>query len=137
MAQKAEKLILDTNLWISFLIKKDFKKLDRKIKTGEVKLIFSTDLLEEFITVASRPKFKKYFEKKDVSLLLELFDVYGEIIHVKSKVDICRDPKDNFLLSLSKDSKADYLITADNDLLVIKEFEETKIVTMQGYLNMK
>ena len=53
----------------------------------------------------------------------------GTIIQVSSVVEICRDAKDNFLLALAKDSQADYLITVDADLLVIKKFEHTEIVT--------
>jgi len=39
-------------------------------------------------------------------------------------VNACRDFKDNFLLSLCRDGKADFLITGDPDLLVIKKFEK-------------
>ena len=35
------------------------------------------------------------------------------MIQVKSSVDLCRDPKDNFLLSLSIDGSAQFLITGD------------------------
>ena len=134
MAKKAERIIVDTNLWISFLIKKDFKKLDDNIKEGKVKLVFSVESMDEFLTVTDRPKFRKYFHKTDVEQLIELFDVYGEIIPVKSTVKICRDPKDNFLLSLSKDSQADYLITGDSALLELLEFEGTRILTITDYL---
>ena len=33
MAKKADRTIIDTNLWISFLITKDLKPLDFRIKT--------------------------------------------------------------------------------------------------------
>ena len=52
---------------------------------------------------------------------------------IESYVSICRDVKDNFLLSLSKDAKADFLITGDYDLLVLKTFEATQIVTMAEF----
>jgi putative PIN family toxin of toxin-antitoxin system len=134
MAKKADRIILDTNLWISFLITKDFKKLDDKIKTGKVKVLFSLESIEEFLAVAGRPKFKKYFSKEDLEQLIDLFDVYGETVDVSSKVSICRDPKDNFLLSLSKDSKADYLITGDEDLLEVRRLGKTKIIRISDYL---
>jgi predicted nucleic acid-binding protein len=35
MAKKVERLVVDTNLWISFLIKNDFKELDQKLKKGK------------------------------------------------------------------------------------------------------
>jgi len=46
---------------------------------------------------------------------------------------LCRDDKDNFLLALAKDSNADFLITGDKDLLILKKFEDTSIVTIADY----
>jgi putative PIN family toxin of toxin-antitoxin system len=134
MAKKADKIIIDTNLWISFLITKNFRKLDSKIKARAIRIVFSLELIEEFLTVINRPKFKKYFDKRDTETLIDLFDVYGEIFEIKSKVDLCRDKKDNFLLALAKDSQADYLITGDKDLLELKVLGATKIILISDYL---
>ncbi len=134
MARKADRIIIDTNLWISFLITKDYKKLDDKLKKGKVKLLFSLELIEEFLSVADRPKFKKYFSKQDIEQLIDLFDVYGEIVDVKSSVSVCRDAKDNFLLSLSRDGNADFLVTGDHDLLDLKKFNKTTIIRFSEYL---
>ena len=128
------KIILDTNIWISFLITKDFKKLDLLIKRGKIQLLFSNELLEEFISVAQRPKFKKYFTKDDIEKLLDNFDSYGKIIEIKSDIKECRDIKDNFLLNLAIDGRADYLITGDNDLLNIHTIKKTKIVSITDFL---
>lgn len=133
MAKKVDRIIIDTNLWISFLISKDLKKLDEKIKKGKVRLVFSVELIDEFLTVTDRPKFRKFFNKPDLERLIELFDSYGEIIRVTSKVDICRDPKDNFILALSKDADADYLLTGDDDLLDLREFGRTRIIKISDY----
>ena len=134
MAKKADRVIIDTNLWISFLITKDLKTLDIQVKTGKIRIIFSLELIEEFLSVAHRPKFKKYFSKEDIEQLIDVFEFYGEISQVKSKIELCRDPKDDFLLSLAIDSKADYLISGDNDLLELKTIGKTKIITMTDYL---
>ena len=134
MAKKVDRIVIDTNLWISFLLNKDFKKLDEQIKKGKIKLIFSVELIDEFMTVVDRPKFRKFFNKGDIEELIGLFDSYGEVIRVNSQVDICRDPKDNFILSLLKDSKADFLLTGDMDLLELKEFHGTRIFKMVDYL---
>jgi uncharacterized protein len=56
-------------------------------------------------------------------------------IEVSSTVDVCRDIKDNFLLALAKDGKASHLLTGDKDLLVLKNFGKTKILTIAEYLN--
>ena len=126
---KSKKVILDTNLWISFLITHKFDKLDFLIETSKIKLIFSNELIEEFLTVAKRPKFSKYFSDTDIKEIPRLFKEYGKLIKVKSNITECRDLKDNFLLNLSVDGKADYLVTGDTDLLVIKKIQDTDIVT--------
>ena len=92
--------------------------------------------MEEFILVVQRPKFLKYFTEEDVQDLLTVFDSYGEVVEVTSEVDACRDPKDNFLLALAKDSQADFLITGDKDLLVLKQFENTQILSFVDFIKL-
>lgn len=127
------RLVLDTNLWIRYLIAKDLARIDLLFEQDEVVLLFSNKLLEEFVEVALRPKFRNYFLEEDIENLLELFDTYGELVEVVSIVEACRDPKDNFLLALARDGKADFLVSGDLDLLVLKEFEGTKIVTYREF----
>ena len=131
---KNKKIILDTNLWISFLISKKFNRIDELIENKKITLIFSDELIEEFVDVVSRPKFKKYFSKRDIEKILEYFDQFGELTKVTSDLKICRDEKDNFLLSLSVDSDADYLISGDKDLLVLEKIGETKIMTFTDFI---
>lgn len=131
---KTKKVILDTNLWISFLISNKFSQIDHLIENKSIILIFSTESLEEFISVVSRPKFKKYFSKNDIRKVLECFDQFGEFVEVHSDVRICRDKKDNFLLNLSIDSKADYLVSGDKDLLILENIERTKILTFTEFI---
>nr|MBI1230562.1 putative toxin-antitoxin system toxin component, PIN family [Cytophagales bacterium] len=132
---KNRRVILDTNLWISFLISKRRKELDVLLESGAVTLIFSQELLEEFLEVSERPKFKRFFKKSDIKTLLTQIETLGELIKVKSKIDECRDPKDNFLLSLSVDGKADFLVTGDSDLLVLGKIENTKIVSWTEFIS--
>jgi len=58
---RIKKVIFDTNLWISFLISRKLKEIDNLLDDGTIKLIFSIESVEEFLTVAKRPKFEKYF----------------------------------------------------------------------------
>ena len=132
--KKKIRIILDTNIWISFLITKSMKGIDKLIFNDRAVLLFSDELMTEFIDVTSREKLKPYFTKEDITSLIDLIEEYGEIIKVKSKVDVCRDKEDNFLLSLAKDGKADYLITGDKDLLVIEGFDKTKIIKLTNFL---
>jgi uncharacterized protein len=134
MQNKVSRIIIDTNLWISFLITKDYTKLDKIIFSGQGILVFSKELLDEFLEVANRPKFRKYFSQSHIEEILETIEEYADFIDVKTSIDICRDSKDNFLLSLSIDGNADYLITGDDDLLDLANFGETKIISISNFL---
>ncbi len=120
-----KRVILDTNLWISFLISKNYRYLDTHLLQGKVTLLFSEELLSEFLAVTQRPKFVKYFSDKDVAKLLEMMDNFGEVVEVTSELKLCRDEKDNFLLNLALDSQADFLVSGDSDLLILEQVEKT------------
>lgn len=129
------RIIIDTNLWISYLISRNFEKLDELILNKQVVLLFSQELIQEFIEVCQRPKFKRYFSEEYVLQLLDLMRLFGDLIEVESKTVICRDAKDNFLLSLAKDGNADFLLTGDDDLLDIKLFEHTRILSYNEFIS--
>jgi putative PIN family toxin of toxin-antitoxin system len=129
------RVILDTNLWISYLISKRLSKIDKLFERGDLVLLFSEESLEEFIEVAGRARFRTYFQNKQIEELLSLFDTFGELVEVTAEIELCRDPKDNFLLALARDGEADFLVTGDADLLVIKKFEKTTILTYSEFEN--
>lgn len=124
-------VIFDTNLWISYLISRRIRFIDNLIEKGIIRLVFSDESIEEFISVSQRPKFQKHFSMNDVKELLRIFDAYGKLVKVSTNVSKCRDFKDNFLLNLALDSNADFLVTGDSDLLELKKIGDTEIVTIK------
>lgn len=134
MPKRRHRIIIDTNLWISYLLSKGLRKLDTILVNPEITLLFSQELLDELIEVTQRPKFKKYFHPEDISSLLYQLSLRAELVTVVSEASECRDLKDNFLLALAEDGDATHLITGDNDLLIINKYKQTKIVTIEAYL---
>lgn len=132
-SQKPSKIIIDTNIWISFLIGKELQDLKDLIVSEKVKVITTDQLINEIRLVTSRDKLKKYFNQDKVSDLISLLDILAEKVKIKKIDKICRDPKDDFILTLSKESRANYLITGDKDLLDIKVYGRTKIVTVKQF----
>lgn len=133
MPKRAKRIVIDTNLWISYLITQDYEWLDAAILGGRIRVVFSDELLSEFGTVVKRPKFRKYFSLEQIEKLIETFEVYGEWVDVKTQVSRCRDAKDNFLLALAQDAEADFLVTGDKDLLDLETHLGTRIVTIQSF----
>jgi putative PIN family toxin of toxin-antitoxin system len=120
-----------------FLITKDFSKLDEILFSGHGILVFSQELLDEFLEVAKRPKFRRFFSASDIEEILETIDEYADFVNVETKLKLCRDPKDNFLLSLSIYANVDFLLTGDKDLLDPIKFGETTIITISEFMQVK
>ena len=129
------KVIFDTNLWISYLIGKQLSKLSGALSDQQIQIVLTPQLREEFFEVTKHPKFEKYFKRKKVEELLKLMDIIGISYQVKDFPNICRDPKDNFLLGLIRIGKPQYLVTGDKDLLELNPFEGTQIVTPTEFQN--
>jgi len=119
-SQKPSRIVIDTNVWISFLIGKELQYLKDLIVDDKVKIVSTDQLTNEIKLVTSRDKLKKYFNQDKVTDLISLLDILTDKVKLKKIEKICRDPKDDFLLALSKEGKANYLITGDKDLLDIK-----------------
>ncbi|MEN9521940.1 MAG: hypothetical protein RL065_317 [Bacteroidota bacterium] len=134
MAAKSRlKVIIDTNIWISFLIGKKLKSMKDLILNDKVLLIYSNQLLLEIKLVTKREKIAKYFDKRKVDELIELLTVIGQIVEPTQEINICRDPKDNFLLSLATKAEADFIVTSDEDLLVLINYLDTKIINVKEF----
>jgi putative PIN family toxin of toxin-antitoxin system len=128
------KVILDTNIWISLLIGKRIGGNSSVFDKHDIVLIVCDKLKEEILITARRPKFRKYFSEKEIENLMNWIDTNTENIPLASRINICRDPKDDYLLALALDSQADYLLSGDEDLLSIKSFGKTRIIKFSDFV---
>lgn len=58
------KIIVDTNLWISFLIGKRTDSLHQLLLRDDIIVYVCQELIDEFISVVSRPKIQKYISSE-------------------------------------------------------------------------
>lgn len=127
-SEKRTKVIFDTNIWISYLIGHQLGELTELLTSQRIEIILSEQLRTELTEVTRRKKFQKYFSKEKVAELLKLMNFIGTDYEIKEYPNICRDPKDDFLLGLIRISKAKFLVTGDQDLLELNPFEGTEII---------
>lgn len=130
-------VVIDTNLWISFLIGKRTANLIAILSRPNIALAMSDKAIRELKLVVSRDKFRKYFPESYSQKLFDFIEKRAETYNVVDAPNICRDPKDDYLLALSDKANADYLITGDNDLLVIGEYKGTAIVRLGDFLQLE
>ena len=131
MSGKHVKVIIDTNLWISFLIGLKSSSILRSILTdGKITIVMTDILQQEIMTVASRPKFSRYFAPDACERLLSFLRLRSEFYPLDEIPQRCRDPKDDYLLELARVSDADILVSGDEDLTEMKRFGHCHIITL-------
>jgi putative PIN family toxin of toxin-antitoxin system len=133
MAYKSFKIIIDTNIWISFLIGKSLKGLQKHLDNESFKILTCQEQVNELIDVFNKPKIKKYLNITQIENFFDLFYDITEIVKITKKVELCRDKKDNYLLSLAMTTNADYLISGDEDLLILDKISNTKIFNYSDF----
>ena len=126
--------IIDTNVLVSILKgSRGLSSIYTAFKTNNFKLVVSDEILKELAAVLYRSHLK--IDHRDIKELFRLIKM--KALRVKSRpssIDVCRDPKDNFILELACQTKADFIVTGDEDLLVLKSFRDTLIIPPQEFI---
>ena len=126
---KINHFVVDTNVIVSALL---FKKSIpfQAVKIAEKGIILhSESTLAELREVLNRRKFDKYLQIEERQKFLIKFVDTSRRILIQETISICRDAKDNKFLELAVNGDAQFIITGDQDLLVLNPFRGIKIIT--------
>lgn len=130
---KTWRVVIDTNIWISFLIGKHLAGLHRHIDSGRVEVVTCEAQLRELADVLNRPRIRKYISEVQAETFLDLLCEIALMVEPVQGPTICRDPKDDYLLYTAIAAQADYLVSGDNDLLTLDYIVDTKIITYTDF----
>jgi putative PIN family toxin of toxin-antitoxin system len=138
------KVILDTNVLISSLAFDAVceKCLIKCLDNSQIFIYQSETTFTEFKEKIYQGRLDKILKKskrkltqKQINSFVEGFLQASKLIpNPIQKINLSRDQGDNKFLELAKEIQADYLITGDKDLLVLKIFEKTKILKPSEFL---
>jgi predicted nucleic acid-binding protein len=56
------------------------------------------------------------------------------LVKIVSRIEVCRDVRDNKFLDLAIDGEAEVIVTGDEDLLVLDPSQGDRILSPRGYL---
>lgn len=125
--------VLDTNVLISAIVWPDSIPNKALLKALTSEVLISDDLKNELLEVFSRPKFDKYKSNEERAEELKNFIKECTFIEVYSKINVCRDKKDNMVLELAKDGNAILIVSGDDDLLSLNPFQGIQIITARDF----
>ena len=128
------RLVFDTNVLISGLLTDNSvpQKIFDYAQTKAI-LLISEETFQELAEVLTRSKFDRYIALEKRAKFLNLLNLKAEMIEIKTKINLCRDPKDNKFLELAVNGKANYLISGDQDLLILNPFQKISILSPQAF----
>ncbi len=121
--------VVDTGVLVSALIRRQ-GTTGEVLRDGRFSAIYTTDILVEIIDVLGRPAFrvKYHIEPDDVTALINLMRLRGEVVTPTRKVTACRDPNDNKFLEAALAGKADCVASGAANLLSLTPFENIPIL---------
>lgn len=133
------RVILDTNIIISALLKPKGKQATilRMAKKGLFQIQMSSPIFEEIKRVFGYPKiWKKIFSPKErLDQTIAALVRVSEWIEPEEKFHIIKnDTSDNKYLECAAEGGADYIVSGDEDLLSLGNFQHTKIVSTRTFL---
>lgn len=126
-------VVIDTNIWISFLIGKRLSGLHRHIDSGRIKIVACEAQLRELVDVLNRPRIRKYIPAEQAEEFLDLFCEAALFVKPEQGPSLCRDPKDDYLLYTALAAQADYLVSGDDDLLSLRNIGGTRIISFTDF----
>ena len=133
------RVVLDTDVLVSGLVARlgvPRQILDAWVE-GCFTLVTSLYLVEELVHVLSYPRIAKRLRisSEEVEALLAALLSQAEVVpgHL-CLPGVTRDPKDDSVVACAKEGQADCIVSGDQDLLVLGEYEGIQVVTPRQFM---
>lgn len=126
--------VLDSNIYLSaFLFKGKQREILQYAIEGKFTVFISEDIISELYKVLHRPKFR--LSPQQIKFFLNQIETLCTICYPSQAVtDVCRDTEDHIIIECALESDSDYIVTGDKDLLVLNNFEKSRIVKSDDFI---
>ena len=128
------RVVIDTNIIISgIFFGGNPRNILSKCYTDLLTPVCTESIFTEYIEIIERisKRSGKYSIKDIEPLLAEYFEIIEETLFGLYS----RDPDDDKFINCAISSGSEYIISGDNDLLILKEIESVKIVDAKYFLD--
>jgi len=133
------RLVIDTNILISALLAGTSLPAHLIVlwREGRFDLLTSADQIDELMRVTRYPKLRERLPPALAGRLINEIRDLAVLVKNLPTVSASPDPHDNYLLATAAAGSADFLVTGDkHDLLALKLYEGTKIITVRDFLTL-
>lgn len=141
MTEPLLRVVLDINIIVSSYFFSNSASPPRKVYEAALskryRLLHSSDYCDDLRAVLNKEKFTERLARIDdtAESIVDTVRKLGDAVQPASvPVGTVRDADDVLILACAAGGKADYIVTGDNDLLVLKTYQEISIVTPAHFL---
>jgi uncharacterized protein len=130
------RVVLDTNILISGLLYlgKPKRLIDLAI-VGKIEVVSSYEMIDEFIRVISRDKFK--LSTGDQEEFINFVIRLSKITVVRSSFKVVEeDPDDDMVINTAYDGNAAYIVSGNRHLYEMREFSGIRILKASEMLTL-
>jgi len=125
------RVVIDTNVFISALLwNGNPEKVLELWRKERILLLLSPFLSSEIFSILERSN----VDNEDIQYFIQSLENHSVKIIPVTNITLCRDPKDNEILSLAVNGDANYIITGDRDLLTFRNVKGVTIVNPKEFL---
>ena len=130
------KLVIDSNIFVSSFFWGGYPRdVFERVINGLDELFITEEILKEIKSVMNSSKFNANAD--EIEDYIKIIEKYSKKIESKNvPKDISRDKDDDKILQCGLDGNVDFIVTGDNDLLILKEYEKIKIMKPKEYLEL-
>jgi hypothetical protein len=133
--KKPPVVVIDTNILISYLFgSTTIRSLIDAVEDDAYIPALSSYLEQEFVDTMHKPKITRRVEITDALDFMREWKYFANYVTPRCRVAVCRDHTDNEVLACALEASADYVITGDKDLLVLKIFHGIHIISPADFV---
>lgn len=128
------KVVLDTNVILAaYLTKGAASKIIKKWAEGAFGLLISDEIVKEYLRILLS-------QNIDTDLVFEFnnqLERHAEIIRPQIKLNVVKDdPDDNKFFECAAEGSAKYVVSNDQHLLQVKNYNGVKVLSIQQFLKL-
>jgi len=127
------RVVFDTNIFVSaFVIPGSLaEKAFLKIIEGKDTLLLSKEILDELLSILST-KFSR--DREEISRVAVILSEMAEWVEPNIRISVLKDEPDNRILECAANGEADVIVTGDKEILRLKVYEKTKVISLKAYV---
>lgn len=131
------RIVVDSSVLVRYLLKpsKTTRQLiEQTWLDGAIETVTAPELMKELADVLARPKLRRYVTQEDATALIEALTLRADILPPLGDIPTyTRDSKDDKFVACAVLGKAAYVLTCDEDLLVLAKIGDVMVLTPEAF----